>query len=133
MIRTFLLGVAGVAIIALTALSLIGPTTAQEPPRAPNRCDLMVSDLGAVRVDPANLEWFLHSIGCNQDAGGVYIPDTSNGCARTAFLLYISGFNIEEVRSIVTGNGECMQHEDGVFTLAQPVSVEVENPSTPTP
>ena len=123
--RTFLasgaiLGLLGAIIVLLP----LGPGRA-EAERLPTACDRFVNEITALGATAELLDFYALSIGCNQDAGGVYVPDVVNGCAQTAHLLFVTGSDVQYIHDTLTAHGECIHYEDGSYG---PV-----NPATQTP
>lgn len=81
----------------------------------PNACDRMVTDLASLVATEDMYPYYLHAIGCIEDDGGAYVPDPQDGCMRTAYLLFITGSDVEQIYQTLTGNGECVFFEDGSY------------------
>jgi hypothetical protein len=88
--------------------------------RPENACTRLVEDLAAFGGSPKLTPYYLAAVGCEPDPGGVYGPARANGCMRSAFLLYVTGSGIREIRDQLHGSGECAQTEAGGYVETKP-------------
>lgn len=107
----------GAILAALTAIIILFPVGPRrvEADTLPNACDRFVNEVSALGVTAELLEFYTLSIGCNQDAGGVYVPDVANGCMQTAHLLFVTGSDVQYIHDTLTAHGECIHYEDGSY------------------
>jgi hypothetical protein len=108
----------GAILAGLVAMLLFLPLNGNDvaaDDRRLNACDRLVDDLASMQATEEMYPFYLHSIGCSLDSGGVYVPTQDNGCAQTAYLLFITGSDVDIIHRILTGEGQCIHYEDGAY------------------
>ncbi len=83
------IGMATLAVVLSGSIlwGLSPQTTDAKPRGSTDPCIVLVEQLARESVTYTELDILLHSIGCDQDAGGVYVKPTSadNRCTRYAY------------------------------------------------
>jgi hypothetical protein len=67
-------------------------------------------------VDVDDVDFILHSAGCDQAPDGTWQPVRASRCARRALWLVQHQHSILDARSKLTHRG-CVQYEDGTYGL----------------
>jgi len=77
-------------------------------------CNSLVYDLGTA-ADVYDVDFVLHSAGCDQNPDGTWSPIRHNACERRAFhLVFRRGYSILRTRQMLLHRG-CIQFEDGTY------------------
>lgn len=116
--------------IGLTALVITGsgaaPTDAHQTRTCPysmgepcpthyghDLCNSLVYDL-ATAADVYDVDYIMHSAGCDQQADGTWRPVRTHSCERRAYWLLKRGYSILHIRQKLATRG-CRQFEDGSY------------------
>ena len=76
-------------------------------------CNSLAYDV-ATAADVYDVDFLLHSAGCNQRRNGTWVRRSSDACARRAYWLVQHGYSLLRTREKLAVRG-CGQFEDGTY------------------